>query len=148
MMIFEITALLMVLTALFSFINYRALRMPTTMGVIFIALAISLGIVALGWIGVDIGQSSVSRILNAVDFNQALLHGMLSFLLFAGAMRIKFEDLASRKWAITLLATAGVVASTFIVGGLTWIVLNFPKACDTVGNARRKRAMSVTMTNV
>ena len=123
MKIFEITALLMVLTALFSFINYRVLRMPTTIGVMFIALVVSLGIVALGWIGVDIGQSNVARILNAVDFNQALLHGMLSFLLFAGAMQIKFKDLTSQKWAITVLSTAGVVASTFIVGALTWLVL-------------------------
>ena len=84
MKIFEITALLMVLTALFSFINYRVLRMPTTIGVMFIALVVSLGIVALGWLGVDIGQSEIARILEAVDFNQALLHGMLSFLLFAG----------------------------------------------------------------
>ncbi len=123
MKIFEITALLMVLTALFSFINYRFLRMPTTIGVMFIALAASLGIVVLGWLGVDIGQDNIARFLNAVDFNQALLHGMLSFLLFAGAMQIKFKDLTSQKWAITLLSTAGVIASTFIVGTLTWLVL-------------------------
>ncbi|MDD2542491.1 MAG: cation:proton antiporter [Desulfuromonadaceae bacterium] len=121
---FEITALLMVLTALFSFINYRVLHMPTTIGVMFIALTVSLGIVFLGWVGVDIGQSNLARILETVDFNQALLHGMLSFLLFAGAMHIKLADLTSQKWTITVLATAGVVASTFIVGGLTWLVLD------------------------
>lgn len=125
MTLFEITALLMVLTALFSFINYRVLRMPTTIGVMLIALAVSLGIVTLGWIGVDIGQSNFARILNVVDFDQTLLHGLLSFLLFAGALQIKLEDLANHKWAITILATAGVVASTFIVGGLTWLVLDF-----------------------
>jgi monovalent cation:H+ antiporter, CPA1 family len=42
-------------------------------------------------------------------------------------MHIKLEDLSSQKWVITVLATAGVVASTFIVGGLTWVVLNFLK---------------------
>ncbi|MHB8708057.1 MAG: cation:proton antiporter, partial [Desulfuromonadales bacterium] len=125
MKIFEITALLMVLTALFSFINYRVLRMPTIIGVMFISLAVSLGIVTLGWIGVDIGQSKLARMLNAVDFDQTLLHGMLSFLLFAGALQIKLEDLANHKWVITILATAGVVASTFIIGGLTWLVLDF-----------------------
>jgi monovalent cation:H+ antiporter, CPA1 family len=127
MHLFEITAILMVLTALFSYINYRVLRMPTTIGVMFIALAVSLGIVSLGWLGVDIGQAGIARILESIDFNQALLHGMLSFLLFAGAMHIKLDDLTSQKWAITVLATAGVVASTFIVGGLTWIVLGFLK---------------------
>ena len=123
MTLFEITALLMVLTALFSFINYRVLRMPTTIGVMFIALAASLGIVVLGWLGVDVGQSNIARFLNAVDFNQALLHGMLSFLLFAGAMQIRFKDLTSQKWAVAVLSTAGVIASTFMVGALTWLIL-------------------------
>ncbi len=125
MTIFEITAVLMVLTAVFSYINYRVLHMPTTIGVMFIALVVSLGFVALGWLGMDIGQIGVARMLETVDFNQALLHGMLSFLLFAGAMQIKLADLKSQKSTIILLATAGVVTSTFIVGGLTWIVLNF-----------------------
>ncbi len=123
MSLFEITAVLMVLTALFSYINYRVLRMPTTIGVMFIALVASLGIVALGWLGVDIGQQHAAKILNAIDFNQALLHGMLSFLLFAGAMQIKLEDLNRQKWAISVLATAGVMVSTVIVGALTWLVL-------------------------
>ncbi len=125
MKLFEITAVLMVLTALFSFINYRILRMPTTIGVMFVALLVSLGIVALGWLGIDIGQSGVARILETVDFNQALLHGMLSFLLFAGALHINLDDLKDQKWAISVLATVGVVVSTFIVGGLTWWVLDF-----------------------
>ncbi len=123
MTLFEITALLMVLTALFSFINYRVLRMPTTIGVMFIALLASLGMVALGWFGVDIGQANVAKILSGIDFNQTLLHGMLSFLLFAGAMQIKLEDLSRQKWAVAVLATVGVVASTFMVGALTWLVL-------------------------
>lgn len=127
MHLFELTAILMVLTALFSYINYRVLHMPTTIGVMFIALVVSLTIVSLGWMGVDIGQANVARILETVDFNQALLHGMLSFLLFAGAMHIKLDDLTSQKWAITFLATVGVVASTFIVGVLTWFVLGLLK---------------------
>ncbi len=115
----------MVLTALFSFINCRMLRMPTTIGVMFIALVVSLGIVSLGWLGIDIGQARVAQMLETIDFNQTLLHGMLSFLLFAGAMHINLDDLKNQKWAITILATAGVVASTFIVGSLTWLVLDF-----------------------
>ncbi|GFE60706.1 sodium:proton antiporter [Geobacter sp. AOG2] len=123
MSLFEITSILMVLTALFSYLNYRILRMPTTIGVMFIALMVSLGIVALGAVGMEIGQKQLALVLETIDFNQALLHGMLSFLLFAGALHIKLDDLASQKWAITVLATAGVIASTFIVGGLTWGVL-------------------------
>lgn len=125
MSLFEISSILMVLTALFSFVNYRMLRMPTTIGVMIISLALSLSIVLLGLLGVDIGQIHIARMLETIDFNQALLHGMLSFLLFAGAMHIKLDDLTSQKWAITILATVGVLASTFIVGGLTWLTLGF-----------------------
>jgi len=124
MTLFEISAILMVLTALFSYINYRFLRMPTTIGVMFIALAVSLGIVVMSWLGLDIGQLHVARMLESIDFNQALLHGMLSFLLFAGAMHIKLDDLTSQKWVISMMATGGVVASTFIVGGLSWFLFN------------------------
>jgi CPA1 family monovalent cation:H+ antiporter len=125
MTLFEITAILMVLTALFSYINYRVLRMPATIGVMFIALVFSLGVVSLGWLGVDVGQAGVAELLRTIDFNQTLLHGMLSFLLFAGALHINFDDLKNQKWAITILASLGVLASTFIVGGLTWVVLDF-----------------------
>lgn len=124
MTFFEITSILMVLTALFGFINYRVLRMPTTIGVMLIALIFSLGMVLLGWLDIDIGQADIERMLKSIDFNQTLLHGMLSFLLFAGAMHINFDDLKDQKWVISILATAGVVASTFIVGSLTWVVLD------------------------
>ncbi len=105
----------MVLTALFSYINYHSLRFPT-IGVMFISLPVSAGFVALGILGVEIVQTHVAGMLGAIDFNKALLPGMLSFFLFAGAMHINLDDLASQKWTITILATASVVVSTFIVG--------------------------------
>jgi CPA1 family monovalent cation:H+ antiporter len=55
-----------------------------------------------------------------IDFNQAVLHGMLGFLLFAGALRIDLGDLARQKGTITLLTTAAVVLSTVLVGGMAW----------------------------
>lgn len=114
----------MVLTALFSYANYRVLHLPATIGVMFISLAVSLGFVALGWLGMEIGQARVSGLLNTIDFNKALLHGMLSFLLFAGAMHINLSDLANQKWVVTVMATLGVMVSTSIIGGLTWVVLS------------------------
>ncbi len=115
----------MVLTAIFSFVNYRFLQMPATIGIMFISLVISLCLVILGWLGIDLGHDKITHILHAIDFNKTLLHGMLSFLLFAGAMKIEFEDLLDQKWAIAIMATAGVIVSTFIVGGLTWLILKF-----------------------
>ena len=124
MQIFEITSIVMVLTAIFSYLNYRFLHMPTTIGVMFISLAVSLCVVLASWSGMDVRREEVGTILRAIDFNETLLHGMLAFLLFAGAMQIKLDDLKAQKGAIVILATVGVVASTFIVGGLTWLVLS------------------------
>lgn len=121
--LFEIAAVLIVLTALFSYVNYRTIGLPTTIGVMVISMLFSLGIAGMGMFGLGAVQRQSAEILGRIDFNKALLHGMLSFLLFAGALHIKLEDLSGQKWVVTLLATAGVMASTFIVGGLSWLLL-------------------------
>lgn len=125
MTLFDITAVLMVLTAVFSYLNYRLLHMPTTIGVMLMALLFSLLLLALEAAGLAFGQADIVHVLEGVDFNQTLLHGMLSFLLFAGALHVNLDDLSEQKWVIATLATGGVLASTFIVGGLTWLVLDY-----------------------
>jgi CPA1 family monovalent cation:H+ antiporter len=66
----------------------------------------------------------VSHALARIDFNDALMNGMLSFLLFAGALHVNLNDLAKQKWVVTTLATVGVTLSTFIVGYLGYVVFN------------------------
>ncbi|HSL99516.1 MAG TPA: sodium:proton antiporter [Candidatus Limnocylindria bacterium] len=121
--LFEIAAILIVLTALFSYVNYRTIGLPTTIGVMVISMLVSLGIVAMGMFGLGAIQRQSAEILGGIDFNKALLHGMLSFLLFAGALHIKLEELSGQKWVVALLATVGVMASTFLVGGFSWLLL-------------------------
>ena len=121
--IFDITTILIVLTAIFSYINYRTLKLPTTIGVMVVSLLVSLGIAGMGGFGISSPQHHAERIISHIDFNKTLLHGMLAFLLFAGSLQIKIRDLARQKWIITLLSTIGVIVSTFIVGGLTWLML-------------------------
>ena len=86
-----------------------------------IALAASLVILALdaavpAW---GLGPSLRSALLD-IDFSEALMQGMLSFLLFAGALHVDINALANRKWAITAMATIGVLISTFLVGFASW----------------------------
>ncbi len=121
--LFEIAAVLIVLTALFSYVNYRFIGLPTTVGVMVVSMLVSLGIVGMGAFGLGAVQRQSAEILTGIDFNKTLLHGMLSFLLFAGALHIKLDELSGQKWAVALLATAGVLSSTFIVGGLSWLLL-------------------------
>jgi CPA1 family monovalent cation:H+ antiporter len=115
--IFEIIALLLTLTAIFSYANYRLIKLPVTIGVMLIALVFSLVLVALEQFGINLGDRA-EDIMKGIDFNQTLMQGMLSFLLFAGALHVDLGDLAKQKIVILVLATVGVLISTFISGTL------------------------------
>ncbi len=87
-----------------------------------IAFVLSLALLGLGAIDIRI-ERYARDLLAGVDFNKALMHGMLSFLLFAGALHVNMNDLAEQKCVIGTLASAGMIASTVIVGGATWWLL-------------------------
>ncbi|MCZ6490902.1 MAG: sodium:proton antiporter [Acidobacteria bacterium] len=122
--LFNIIAILITLAAVFSYINHRYIGLPVTIGVMLIALAMSLMLNLLGWFGLGVEQQAVIW-LASIDFDKTLLHGMLSFLLFAGALHIDINDLAERKWTIGTLATVGTLLSSLLVGVLTWWVLGW-----------------------
>ncbi len=122
MTVFQIIALLLTLAALFSYLNYRFIRLPTTIGIMLIALVASLALVIISELGMPL-EREAERIIEKIDFNQTLLHGMLSFLLFAGALHVNLDELSANKWPIASFATAGIVMSTFIVGGLMYWIL-------------------------
>ena len=125
MTIFEIGALLLGLSATFGFINHKVLKLPHTIGLVIIALLASGVTIAADIVFPQFGISaSVIKTLNTIDFDETLLKGMLSFLLFAGAVHVDLDELAQRKWAIGLMATLGVVASTFMIGGAMWGIMH------------------------
>ena len=104
MSLFEIAAILLTLAALFSYFNERYVGMPTTIGLMFISLVISLGLIAIANVGLDV-ESRAESVLAQIDFSELLLHGMLGFLLFAGALHVNLGDLLQQKWVISSLAT-------------------------------------------
>jgi CPA1 family monovalent cation:H+ antiporter len=117
---FEIATILIVAAALFAYVNHRYLRLPTTIGVMVIALGVSLVLLGLGRLGLGSIESAAEELLLAIDFDEALLHGMLGFLLFAGALHINLNDLASQKWVVAIQATVGVLFSTLLVAVLSF----------------------------
>jgi CPA1 family monovalent cation:H+ antiporter len=121
--LFEIIAILLTLSAFFSFINYRFLRLPNTIGVMLIGLLFSLLLLTISRFFPGSKHWAVAMLLQ-IDFDETLLHGMLSFLLFAGALHVNINELRQQYRIILGLATAGVVLSTLIVGFLSWVVLN------------------------
>jgi len=122
MQLFHIIAILISLAALFSWVNYRFFHMPTAIGLMTIALLMSLGLIILGKSGYSVVREDIEWMLSSIDFNATLLHGMLSFLLFAGALHINLEDLAKQRVVIAVLATASVVGATFMIGFGTWLI--------------------------
>ncbi len=122
--LFEIIAILLSLSALFSFINYRFIKLPNSIGLMLIGLVFSL-ILIFSSRFISGAHEWAMELLDSIDFDETLLHGMLSFLLFAGALHININDLRQQYKVIISLATFGVMVSTFIVGTLSWWVFSF-----------------------
>ncbi len=119
--IFDIIAVLLTLSAIFGYLNHRYLRLPHTIGLVVIALAASGAVVLFDLAVPGLGVADTVRAgLNSIDFYETLMEGMLSALLFAGAVHVDFSELAQRKWAIGLMASFGVLISTFLIGTAMW----------------------------
>ncbi len=121
--VFDLIAVLLGLAALFGYINHIFLKLPHTIGLVVIALAVSLGVLAADALapGLALGDS-VRGALTRIDFTEALMKGLLAFLLFAGALHVDLSDLAAHKWVIGSMATIGVLISTGIVGVGAWAI--------------------------
>lgn len=119
MTLFEVAAVVVTLAAILSWANHRFVRLPTTIGIMAIALLASLALLLIGRAGLHLDWEA-ERLLASVHFNEALMQGMLSFLLFAGALHLDLEELARSRWAVTFLATFGVLISTALVGLAIW----------------------------
>ncbi len=138
MSLINIIALLTTLAAIFSYVNHRFIKLPTTIGLMLITLLMSLGLILSGTLGLGL-EAEAKQIVAQIDFSQALMHGMLSFLLFAGALHVNLSNLLQQKWVIGICATVGVLCSTFLVGTATfyllgWLGLALPFiACLTFG---------------
>jgi len=122
--LFSLVSILISLAAVSSYINYRYIKLPTTVGVMLVALVASLSLVLIGPYAGGFREQAAA-LVSQIDFNRVVLHGMLAFLLFAGAIHVKLDDLGREWLAVSLLAVFGTLASTFIVGGMTWLVLGW-----------------------
>lgn len=139
--LFEIAASLLALSALFGWINYVFIKLPHTIGLLAMALIASVCLLAAEklWPGLGVTQT-VRSAISQIDFFATVMEGMLAFLLFAGALHVDFNFLKDQKWAIGIMATLGVVLSTFIVGAGFWYLsgllgINIPFAWALVFGA-------------
>ncbi|MDH5526637.1 MAG: sodium:proton antiporter [Nitrospirota bacterium] len=125
MSVVDLAAVLITLSALLGYVNYRFLKLPSTIGLMVTALAASLLVVAADRAFPALHLAAeVAGFVGEIDFNRALMEGMLGVLLFAGALHVDLGDLLHRKRAIGVLATLGVVISTVAVAGLIYPVFH------------------------
>ena len=120
----ELVAICLVLTALLAYINFRFIHLPITIGLMVTSLGLSLFVIILDFAGIDFGMHlSMENMLRNIDFSAVLMQGMLSFLLFAGALHIDLTELKFYRWQILVLAFFSTLLSTFIIGLSAWTAL-------------------------
>jgi CPA1 family monovalent cation:H+ antiporter len=120
----NLLAVLLTFTALFGYLNDRWFRQPTATGIMLAALLFSLGLIALHHWGVDL-SAPARALLEHVHFEKAVLHGMLGYLLFAGALRIDVSQLKDNARVVGVLATVSTLVSTLLIGGIAFYTLRW-----------------------
>ena len=120
----DIVATCLVVTALVAYVNHRFVGLPTTIGVMATSLVFSLTLVGLDAMGVAHGLREYEEsLLRSIDFSEVLMQGMLSLLLFAGALHVDISELKAYRWQVGGLAILGTLASTLVVGFGMWLAL-------------------------
>lgn len=107
----------------FAYINHRFIKLPSTIGIMLLSLLSSLALVLFGKWTPDLFHS-LTEMVKTLDFYDLLINMMLSFLLFAGAIHINSNDLKQERLPVLAFATLGTVLSTFLVGGLMYMLFS------------------------
>lgn len=115
-------SVLIVLASFFAYFNVRFLKLPSTIGVMVLAMAVSIFLVIFGKTFPNT-LHRISTLIHGFDFTQVLMGAMLNFLLFAGAIHVNLKDLREQRGPIMVFSTVSVVISTFAVGTLLYYIL-------------------------
>jgi len=122
MEVLDFITLLIFMAAFFTLINVKYLKLPSTIGLMLLALGLSLFIILGEWVFSTLNELATD-LMTEYDFSKVLFQVMLSFLLFAGALDVNLHKLGEEKWPILILATVGVMISTFVVGTVMFFAL-------------------------
>jgi len=120
--IYTAFSILIVLAALFAYLNDRFLKLPAAIGLMALAIVTSLILILVGlaYPPMIIG---VKAFISSFDFSELLLGSMLSFMLFAGSLHINLNDLRQQRLPIIAFSTLSVIISTFIIGTVFYYLL-------------------------
>ncbi|PLY39787.1 sodium:proton antiporter [Janthinobacterium sp. ROICE36] len=119
----DVFAACLTLTALLAYLNHRFVGLPPTVGVMGIALLLSIALLILDAVGISTWHDYELSLLRSIDFSAILMQGMLSLLLFAGALHVDLRALRRYGWQVGLLAVVGTICSTVLIGGALYYLL-------------------------
>ncbi|QIK55928.1 sodium:proton antiporter [Dysgonomonas sp. HDW5B] len=117
-------SILIVIATIFSYINVRFLKLPATIGIMVIAMIVSICLVFIGNLITTGSLQDFSKLIGSLNFSEILMNGMLNFLLFAGAIHININDLREQRLPVIIFSTLSVVISTFVIGFALYFLLN------------------------
>lgn len=123
MSLFEISSIVIALSALFGYINVRLLKLPNTIGLMIIAILFT-AVLFVTSLFSPLPIESAKSLIQSINFEEVLMDVMLGFLLFAGAMHTNFDQLRVQRWPVLVFATLGVLSSTFLVGTISFFALD------------------------
>lgn len=120
----DIIAIFLCITAVLAYLNRRYVGLPSAIGVMGIALGLSLLNMAFDALGFHALHTLEQSLVESIDFSELLMQGMLSLLLFAGALHVDLSELRAYKWQVASLAVVGTTLSTLFIGFGLWALLS------------------------
>lgn len=115
-------SVLIVLASVFAYLNHRYLKLPSTIGIMFIALSVSIVARVAGERFFPTMTEDLTDLIIGIDFTEILMGGMLNFLLFAGAIHVRFTDLRAQRLPVLIFSTISVIISTFVIGMIFYFI--------------------------
>lgn len=122
--LFEISGILLTAAAFGSYINDRWVKLPSSIGLMLLAMGAGFVGLALEGMGL-IDIAPIDAFLHGINFSETVFHGMLSFLLFAGASQIEMGDLKSAQLPVAITATISTLISTIVIGSIFYFLAQF-----------------------
>ena len=113
-------SVLIVFASLFAYINHRFIKLPSTIGIMVMAIIVSLIIRVGGSSIFPHFTSDLNSLVSGFDFTEVLMGAMLNFLLFAGAIHVNFTDLRKQRGPVLTFSTISVIISAFVIGGILY----------------------------
>jgi CPA1 family monovalent cation:H+ antiporter len=121
---FQTASIIIAIAALLSWVNYKYVKLPSTIGVMLISLLASLVLIFFGEEETGF-RGQMAHLLADINLHAVVFHGMLPFLLFAGALHVNVNDLKHEWVSVTLLALAGTAVSILSVAGGLFLIFGW-----------------------